>query len=336
MRLPKTDYLKSASINETVANLAESEGKAKILAGGTSILVNMKHRLSKPDLLIGIKSIPELSSFTMDEGGAFRFGASCVLDEISASSDVKNNLEILSESIKALASKHIRNVATLGGNICLDSRCWYYNQPKLWRDARELCYKTGGAICHAIKKSDCCHAINSADTSPVMVALNAVFSIIGKKGERDVKASDFYIDNGKNHIDIGSDEILTSVSIPSAGKDNVLTSFLKISSRRGIDFAYGNIAVCLKSGKGKGFEESKIVIGAMNSAPVFLEKASTIIAESGLTKTAVEEASNIASSELGTLTNLFTSAGYKRGLASSLVKKALNSLSEKAKKRGKH
>jgi len=334
LRLPRLEYIKASSLNEAVATIAESGDKAKILAGGTDLLVNLKHRIIKPHLLVGIKSIPELTTFETADNEKIRFGASSILDDIAGNSEVKNKLGILHQSIKSLASKHIRSTATLGGNACLDTRCWYYNQPKLWRDSRELCYKTGGDTCHAIKGSDHCHALNSSDTSPVMIALDAVFTVAGKKGNREVKASDFYKDNGKDYIEIGNDEILTSISVTIDEENSELTSFQKISSRRGIDFAYGNIAVCLKGKKGKGFSESKIVIGGMTSSPVLLEKASAVISESGLTKNAIGEAAGLASTELGTLTNLFTSAGYKRKIASALVKKALYTISDKTKKRG--
>lgn len=328
MRLPKTEYIKALSINEVIANLAEADSKAKILAGGTDLLVNMKHRLEMPEILIGIKSIPELSSLSK-ENGMLKIGSAFTLSNLLKKEEIKNDYPILYDSIKSLASMHIRNTATIGGNICLNTRCWYYNQPKLWRDGRELCHKTGGTVCHAIKKSGRCYAINSSDTAPVMIALDAEFTLTSKEGERKVKATDFFKDNGKSHIDIANDELLTSITIPSQREEKTLTYFHKISSRRGIDFGYGNVAISLKGEKNKGYSEAKIVIGAMTSAPVLLKKAASIIAESGITKKSIEEASNIAATELGTLTNLFTSAGYKRKLASALVKKALEALSEK-------
>jgi CO/xanthine dehydrogenase FAD-binding subunit len=217
-------------------------------------------------------------------------------------------------------------MGTLGGNICLDTRCWYYNKSKWWRDAREVCHKMGGRECHAIKGSPRCHAINSSDTAPVLIALGARAKIISKGQERVVQLKDFFQDNGAHPSVLAPEEMVSAILIPressSAG-----TTFIKMAMRKGIDFSMGSIAGFL-SHNGKSQGELRLVINCISSAPISLKKSVQVIAEDGFTDAAIEMAALTARSELGALTNVFTSAGYKRHLAEVMVKRALNELKD--------
>jgi 4-hydroxybenzoyl-CoA reductase subunit beta len=327
LRLPRFEHEKPSSIEETLPLIEKADGKAKILAGGTDLLVNMKYGVTRPETVIGIRSIPELSNVTEAGNGDITIGACTTLSDLADNSVISEKLPALQAAIKAVASKHIRNIATIGGNICLDTRCWYYNQTKLWRDAREVCRKMGGSVCHAIKGSKRCHAINNSDTAPALIALNASITLVKNGNERQVPAGDFFNDDGAKYSVLEPGELLTSVTIPAPDKKSRST-FLKISIRKGIDFAIGSVAARVVK-TGNKCSSATLVIGSMTSSPVSLEKAAQVILESGLTDESIEKAAETARSELGTVTNLFTSAGYKRDLAGILVKRALNELKKK-------
>jgi CO/xanthine dehydrogenase FAD-binding subunit len=236
-------------------------------------------------------------------------------------------------AVRAVASQHLRNMATIGGNICLDTRCWYYNQSKLWRDARELCHRTGGTVCHAIKGATRCHAINNSDTAPMLVALDAKIAVAGKGQQRLIPAKDFYQDDGIKHTVLEPGEMVTAIQLP-AGNETSHSAFIKVSMRKGIDFAMASIAAVVNA-NGKGVSSARLVIGSIASRPIMLEKASQVILESGLTEKSIDKAGEVARTELGILTNLFTSAGYKRQLTEVLVKRALNEIKEKTGKAGR-
>jgi 4-hydroxybenzoyl-CoA reductase subunit beta len=326
MRLPRFDYRKPSGLEECLDLLQEHGGRARLLSGGTDLLMNMKYRVAKPDLVIGIKGLQEVSQIVPDEKGYCNIGASVTLSEIVAHKQIASEFPSFHKAVQSVASKHIRNMGTLGGNICLDTRCWYYNKTKWWRDAREVCHKMGGRECHAIKGSPRCHAINSSDTVPALISLGARARIVSKGQERVVQLKDFFQDNGAHSTVLAPEEMVSAILIP---RDNsaAVTTFIKTAMRKGIDFSMGSIAGFF-SYNGKSQGELRLVINCISSAPISLKKTVQVIAEDGFTDAAIEMAALTARSELGALTNVFTSAGYKRHLAEVLVKRALNELKD--------
>jgi len=332
MRLPRFEYVKAKTIEEAVSAIAQANKKAKLLAGGTDLLVNMKYGVVCPETVVSIKHITELCAVS-SANGHMAIGACANLTDLLHDSSMAQRFPAFNRAVRAVASQHLRNMATLGGNICLDTRCWYYNQSKLWRDARELCHRTGGTVCHAIKGATRCHAINSSDTAPMLLALDAKIAVAGKGQQRLIPAKDFYQDDGIRHTLLEPGEMITSVSLPEGNTDSHAT-FIKISMRRGIDFAMASIAAAVNA-NGQGVSSARLIVGSIASRPIMLEKASQIIMESGLTEKSIEQAGEVARTELGILTNLFTSAGYKRQLTAVLVKRALNEIKEKTGKAGR-
>ena len=332
MRLPRFEYVRPQALEEALSVLAQSGSSAKLLAGGTDLLVNMKQRTVCPELVIGIKTLPELSSAASAEQGVTGIGAAENLTDLAGNASIAEKHPAFSQAVRSVASKHIRNMACIGGNICLETRCWYYNQSKLWRDARERCHRTGGSVCHAIKGAARCHAINSSDTAPVLVALEATIGVMKKGGKRMVPAREFYRDDGIRHTILEPSEMVTALYLPE-GNGAVRSAFIKLSMRRGIDFALCSIAARAHV-NGANATDVRLVLGSVASMPVVLEKAAQVILESGLTESAIQKAGEVARTELGMLTNMFTSAGYKRQLAEVLVRRALNELKGKTAKKG--
>ena len=332
MRLPQFEHIKPLTVEEALTALEEHGSDAVIFAGGTDLLVNMKYGITKPGQVVSIGSIPELCTISEDSEGNIRVGPCVTLSDLANNSLLSEKHPALKEAVASVASKHIRNMATLGGNICLGARCWYYNQSKLWRDAREVCHRMGGSACHAISGSKRCHAINSSDTAPALMALGAEVAVMKKGHKRLICACDFFANDGIRHTVLEPGEMVTEIVVP-AHDANSHAVFIKVSSRKGIDFAMGSIAALITA-DGKKRTSARIVIGSITSVPLVLEKTADIILKSGLSAQSIEKAVEAARSELGTLTNLFTSAGYKRDLAQVLVRRALAELQAKVKKKG--
>jgi len=332
MRLPHFEYVKPETIEQAVSVLARSDKKAKLLAGGTDLLVNMKYGVVHPDAIVSIKHIPELCAVSSANGHT-SIGACANLTDLVNNQNIMAKFPAFDTAVRAIASQHLRNMATLGGNVCLETRCWYFNQSKLWRDARELCHRTGGTVCHAIKGANRCHAINNSDTAPVLAALDAQIAVAGKGPQRLIPAKDFYQDDGIKHTVLDPGEMVTAIELP-AGNDTSHSAFIKVSMRKGIDFAMASIAAVVNA-TGKSVSSARLVIGSIASRPIMLEKASQVILESGLTEKSIDKAGEVSRTELGILTNLFTSAGYKRQLTEVLVKRALNEIKEKTGKAGR-
>ena len=248
MQLPEFEYIRPKSLAEGLAALAEHGEDATIMAGGSDLLINMKFRLDTPKYLISFNAVPELQAIDPQPDGGLRIGAGCKLTQLADNELLREEFPSLHAAVTSVGSKHVRNAGTIGGNICLDTRCWYTNQSENWRDTRDGCFKTDNELCHVIKSASKCHAINSSDTAPVLMVLNASVTLAGREGERDVPMVDFYNDDGVDHTVLRPGEILISVTLPPPqGR----TIYAKLAQRDGLDFASGTFAAAIHGSNDK-------------------------------------------------------------------------------------
>jgi 4-hydroxybenzoyl-CoA reductase subunit beta len=314
MLLPVHDFLKPSTLTESLAAMKAAQGEVKLIGGGTDVVFNMRGRLFQPDVLLSVKDLAELQFVEALADGGVRIGAGGRLTDLERHPLILK-YPGLAAALRAVASRHIRNMATLGGNLCLDTRCWYTNQTKEWRAAKGPCLKTGVDVCFAIRTSKKCVALNASDVAPALIALDAVATLQSADGSRDVPLAEFYTDDGIAHTVRRADEIMTSVMIPACDDPMV---YIKETARKGNDFAYGSIAA----------RRTRIVLGSLTTKPFLLRRPAEIIADSGLTDEAIDAAAAATRQELGALTNLYTPAAYKSALARELVRDALIKLRE--------
>jgi len=315
-------YVKPATLEEGLKLLQKSKGTAQILAGGTDVLFNMKMGLFQPETLINIKSLPELTNVEEQPDGTLRIGACCRLTDLIGHPLIAERYPALNKTIRGVASWHVRNMATIGGNLCLDTRCWYTNQSKEWRDAREPCFKTDGDICHVIKSSPDCVAINSSDSALILMVMDAHVTAAKVGTTRDIPLVDFYRDDGMDHTVLAPDEILTMITVPPCS-DRLM--FSKIAPREGLDFSLGAIAAGVTQ-SGDKVSAVKLVIGSLITQPLMLKNTAKIILDGGLGDDVIKSAAEHAVEEAGLLTNLYSLVAYKRELIKALVKRALTEL----------
>jgi 4-hydroxybenzoyl-CoA reductase subunit beta len=321
MLLPAHEFLKPGSLGEALATLREARGDIKLVGGGTDVVFNMRGKLFRPDILVSVKDLPELQQVEETTDGTLRIGAGCRLTDLERHPLVARYPGLVA-AFRAVASRHIRNMATLGGNLCLDTRCWYTNQTAEWREAKGPCLKTGVDACHAIKSSSICVALNASDTAPALIALDAHVTLASADGEREVPLANFYTDDGLEHTVRAADEVMTSITVPPTTDRMV---FIKETARKGNDFAYGTIAA-RADGAGEAASAAIMAIGSLTTRPMILVEPGRMIAEHGLTEAGIDAAVAATRDELGALTNLYTPATYKSQLARSLVREALHQL----------
>jgi len=317
MLLPAHEFLKPSSLADTLAALTAATGDVKLIGGGTDVVFNMRGRLFTPDVLLSLKDLPELQCVEDLPDGSLRIGAGCRLTDLERHPSLQR-IPGLVAGIHAVASRHVRNMATLGGNLCLDTRCWYTNQTAEWRTAKGPCLKTGRDLCHAIKSSPICVALNASDTAPALIALDANVHLASVNGERVVPLAEFYTDDGVAHTVRRPDEILIAVTVPDGTGP---MAYIKETARKGNDFAYGTIAVRLAPDDGV-----RIVMGSLTTRPASLQEPARIVQQRGLDDEAIDAAEEATRDELGALTNLYTPAAYKSVLARGLVRRALRQL----------
>ncbi len=324
MLLPVHQFVKPASLGEGLELLRQAGESARVMGGGTDVVFNMRNRLMKPRVLLSLRELPELQGVEARPDGWLRVGAGARLTDLIADETLAMRYPALVTAMRAVASVHVRNMATLGGNLNLDTRCWYANQTQEWRAAKGGCLKTGVDACHVISTAKTCVAINNADTPPALIALGAHVTLASAAGLRTVPLADFYRADGLHHTIRKPDEVMTEVLIPPAAGRLV---FFKDTARQGIDFAYASIAAWAP-GRGTQRPGLRMVLGSLTPAPAILVRPVEIAMQHGLGDSYIEEAAAAVREELGALTNLYTPAAYKRELARALVRRALLALRE--------
>src|SRR5256885_1825625 len=214
MRLPIFEYRAPRSLAEA-ARILDGEGaNAMPLAGGTDLLPNMKRRQQVPKTLMSLRGIEELSRVRVD-ASALRLGSCVTLTEIAGDPRFRNGLTALAQAAAQVATPHIRNMATLGGNLCLDTRCNYYDQSYEWRKAIHFCLKKDGTTCWVAPGSSKCVAVSSTDAAPALMALGARVRLVSRSEEREVLLADLYNNDGIDYIKRRPDEILAEVLLDS-------------------------------------------------------------------------------------------------------------------------
>lgn len=326
MRLPGFDYIRPIKLSEAYSTLAEHKNEALIVAGGTDILVSMKQRIKTPKYLLGLNNIDELNHIS-ENGNEIRIGAATTLETIEKSTLIQKHFPCLATAAGKVGTWQLRNMGTIGGNICLDTRCFHYNQSKFWRSTEGPCYKLGGEQCHIVKKGDRCYALFSADTVPSLVALGASIKVGSIKGERTIKLEEFYTGDGKSINNIGGEEILTEVSIPKQSQSSK-GIYLKFSYRDTFDFPVIGVAVVVECDRKEPniCKKVDIILGGVDSRPVRIRKTESLINGQELKKDIIEEASHQSTKEVKLVSHMNISAAYKREMVGVLLEEALTSL----------
>jgi CO/xanthine dehydrogenase FAD-binding subunit len=289
LRLPRFDYLGPKTLKEALDLLAVHKDNAKILAGGTDLLVRMKKGLLKPKVLISLKDLNELSYIRKQDGiqkqdSCIKIGAKTPLADIIASDLIGKEARALfqaCEKVGAISIQHYRG--TIGGNILQDNRCHHYNQSDFHRSGRQACHKDGGKICYARDEADRCNSTCQSDGATALMALGADITLASNDQKRTVNLADFYTTVGIMPHAMESHELLTEISIPlggpldGVGSSGGQSSYQRLAYRSAIDYPIVCAGVLIKmSGTQKQeIDEARIVVGAMGRSPLFLAKASS-------------------------------------------------------------
>jgi 4-hydroxybenzoyl-CoA reductase subunit beta len=321
MRLPWFDYRAPRSVAEAAKILAGEGPEAVLIAGGTDLLPNMKRRHQTPRVLVSLRGIEELKKSS--NGSVLTLGSALTLTEITTNKKVKSNFTALYQAAVQVATVHLRNMGTLGGNLCLDTRCTYYNQNYEWRKAIDFCLKKEGDICWVATASKRCVAVSSTDTAPALLALGAAVNLVSARGEREVKLEDFYRNDGIDYLSRRPDEVLTEIKIP---QKNFKSTYWKLRRRGAFDFPVLGVAVALRFSSGSIIEEARIALGAAASRPFLVEKASDFLKGKKLTDEVVAEVSALVASRAKPLDNTDMDLYWRKEVADDFAGYALREL----------
>ncbi|MEE9268792.1 MAG: FAD binding domain-containing protein [Candidatus Krumholzibacteria bacterium] len=319
MRLPYFRYRAPRTVSEAAKILAAEGPEAMLLAGGTDLLPNMKRRQQVPGTLVGLRSIDALRSIA--NGSGLRIGAGLTLSQLAADARVREQYTGLFQAAIQVATPHLRNMATLGGNICLDTRCNYYDQNYEWRKAIDFCMKKDGDICWVATGSKRCLAVSSTDTAPALMSLGARVRLVSDGGDRLVSLGDLYRNDGIDYITRRPDEIVTEVVLDPPG--GWKSTYWKLRRRGSFDFPVLAAAVAVKFAKGGVVEDARIVLGAVASCPVDCPDAAQGLAGKKLTDAVIEEAATVASKKAKPVDNTDFTLSWRKRVARAFVTYAL-------------
>lgn len=322
MRVSSFEYLEPQTIQEACSLLAEHQGKAKIIAGGTDLLVMMKHRVLTPQYLVNIKGVKELDFIEYDETGGLRIGPLTTLNVLAEHQVVQERFNALSQAAAAVASPNVRNLATIGGNLCLDAKCWYYNQSTLFRKGRTACFKRGGDCCYVIKGGKFCYALVAADTVAALIVLGAEARIVGAAGERVVPVAEFFTGQGDTLNVLGPEEMLTEIHVPTPAP-RTFSVFIKESLRSSIEFSITNVAAAITFDTGDGVcKDARIALTAVSCGTVNAQKAAAMLKGKQIDAQLATEAASAAVSETSPISSIWASVYHRRNIIAALVKRA--------------
>jgi 4-hydroxybenzoyl-CoA reductase beta subunit len=319
MRLPEFEHLQPESLEEALCFLGEHGEEAKVIAGGTDLLVSMKQRLLIPKYLLDLKGLG--LDFVEEDQEGLRIGALTRLTTVIKSPLVREKFPVLSQAASHVSAPPLQNMGTLGGNLCQNTRCFFYNQSQFWRQARPLCFKTGGEMCHVVKGGDRCYSAYQGDLASVLIALEARVKLAKKGSERVIPLLNLYTGKGEAPIALEAGEILTEVEIPAPtalwGGD-----YQKLRYRGAMDFPLVGVAAVLNR-NGESCARAKVVLTAVASAPVVVEEAGKLLEGQKLDEEAIARAAEAAYEVAHPVANVGSTPRYRRKMVRVMTQRAI-------------
>ncbi|MEZ5890852.1 MAG: 4-hydroxybenzoyl-CoA reductase subunit beta [Xanthobacteraceae bacterium] len=300
---------------EAAIALCSENAQSRYIAGGTDLMVNIRRGIRQPELLIDLSGVDVLNEFEITGAGA-RIGAGVTLARLAADPGVRERYRAVAEAAEAIAGPGHRSMATVGGNLCLDTRCIYYNQSEWWRHANQYCLKNRGDTCHVAPQGKRCHAAFSGDLAPALMVLGAEIEILGPAGRRRIPLGDLYAEDGRAHLKLAPGELVICVRLPAAPPPS---AYAKVRLRGSIDFPLAGVAVGLAMA-GKTVSEFRVGLTGTNSRPFLLEGTGDFLGRP-LDEEALARLDKLVQKQVQPMRTTLASANYRRLAAAALARR---------------
>lgn len=323
LRLPPVDFRVPRSLDEL---LKEFPGEnTRLVAGGTDLWPNMKRRHQQAGTVLSLMSIPELRSLDQSNG-ELRIGATTTLSQIIENDEVRERFPAFARALASISSPPLRNMGTLGGNLCVDTRCTYYNQTEEWRRSIDYCMKESGTICWVATKSPRCWAHSASDSAPILCALGARVRLVSSDGERVIPLTDLYRDDGIEYLGKRPDEVLAEILVPE-GSDNTScrSAFWKLRRRGSIDFSVLSVGAAVWL-DGDVVTRAAVYLGAVGSSPVSVTDTESILVGERMTEEVIDQVSKRAHKDAQPMSNTDFVASWRGKMAEHYTRGALSEI----------
>jgi 4-hydroxybenzoyl-CoA reductase subunit beta len=306
---------------------AQADTPIRIIAGGTDLIPSMRQKLFEPEYVLDLRGIAAMRGIRPQPDGSVEIGTLTTLRAIERSDFLRQHYPVLTEAAAAVASPVLRNMGTIGGNICLDTRCLWYNQSLTWRKGCGFCIKKDGDLCHVAPGGTKCWAVFSGDTPPALLCLNAEIEIASAGGTRRVPLQDFYTGLGENYRKLQPNELVTRVFLPSSAAD-YRGVYRKLRVRGSIDYPLAGVAVVMKRTNGH-VADARIGITAVNPAPLLVKGASELLTGNAVDEALAEVAGDLAAKICKPLTTSALTPEYRREMIRVFTKRAVLAAAQK-------
>jgi 4-hydroxybenzoyl-CoA reductase subunit beta len=325
MSLSEFRLFRPRNLPEVWGHLNDHAGNTRVLAGGTDLLPSMRQKLFEPEHVLDLRQIQQLKGIRETEQG-IEIGALTTLYEIEHSALLRESYPVLVEAAKTVASPLIRHMGTIGGNVCLDTRCLWYNQSLTWRKSCGFCIKKDGDLCHVAPGGTKCWAAFSADTPPALLCLNAEIEIASASATRQIPLRDFYTGEGDDYRRLQPSELVTKIILPrsTSGYRGI---YRKLRVRGSIDYPLAGVAIAVKRSNGH-IEDIQIALTAVNPAPVVVEGLTALVNRGQIDESTADHAGELAARTAKPLTTSALTPEYRREMIRVFTKRTLLALFE--------
>jgi 4-hydroxybenzoyl-CoA reductase subunit beta len=315
--LPRFQLHRPATVAAAVG-LHRPGDRTRYVAGGTDLLVNVRRGIVEPETIIDLSTIAEMRAVTDAATGGLRIGGAVTLAELADHPAVKARFPVVATAALSVAATSHREVATVGGNLCLDTRCVFYNQSEWWRHANNYCLKYRGDVCHVAPTGKRCYAAFSGDLAPALLVLGASVDLAGPDGARTIPLDALYEDDGAAHLRLKEGEIVVAVTVPASAAD-LRADYAKARARGAIDFPLAGVAVALRRQEGR-VADIKVAFTGTNSRPVLID-ATADLAGRPVDDDALRRLEKAVSKHVKCMRSTFTAHHYRRRVALNLMRR---------------
>ncbi|HEY2931975.1 MAG TPA: FAD binding domain-containing protein [Acidobacteriota bacterium] len=328
LRLPSFDYFQPATTEEVAAILHAEAPACAVVSGGTDLFPKMKRRQLAPRTLISLRRLGALHRVAGEPEEGIVIGARVTLAELERNPMLCSRYPAVAAAARAISSPPLRNAGTIGGNLCVDTRCTYYDQTYEWRKAIDFCMKKDGHVCWVAPSSPRCWAVASSDLAPVMIALGAKVRLLSKQGDRLIPAAELYRNDGIEFLSKRPDELLTEIHLPAVSTD--LMVYKKLRRRGAIDFPILGVAIWLRPSAAERsvIEQGRIAITAVASYPFEVEAARKLFRGARLNCEVIEQAAEAAWKRAKPLDNTDLDMSWRKEMVRVFTRRALQELSD--------
>ena len=323
LRLPPVDFRAPRSLDELLKEFPREN--TRLVAGGTDLWPNMKRRHQQAETVLSLMSIPELRSLDQSSG-ELRIGATTTLSQIIRNDEVRERFPAFARALASISSPPLRNMGTLGGNLCVDTRCTYYNQTEEWRRSIDYCMKESGTVCWVATKSPRCWAHSASDSAPILCALGARVRLVSGDGERVIPLTDLYRDDGIEYLGKRPDEVLTEILVPEeSDTTSCRSAFWKLRRRGSIDFSVLSVGAAVWL-DGDVVTRAAVYLGAVGSSPVSVTDTESILVGERMTEEVIDQVAKRAHKDAQPMSNTDFVASWRGKMAEHYTREALSEM----------